>query len=107
MPRRLDARPKRERLAAPDWQLVEDGQDIWPEHHVLGLDELRVQEALDEMRAHPRLDPMGVVYADVIRLRFYGRLTLQAIAEEMGWRDRRWTSTYLRRALDRLTRALG
>jgi DNA-directed RNA polymerase specialized sigma24 family protein len=70
-------------------------------------EQIAIREAIDEMGDHPRKDPIGVKFRDVLEMRFYGQMTHQEIAEEMGWKDRRWTAVYLQRALDRLASALG
>ena len=94
MPKKFNARPKTERLAPGDW-LIDQGGKIWPTKKELTEDQRKVREVLERMP-----DP----YRSVLEMRFYGQMTLQAIAEEMGWKDRRWTWTYLRRGKELLGR---
>ena len=96
MPKRFNARPKTERLAPGDW-LIDQGDKVWPTKTALSEEQTRVREALEGLP-----DP----YRSVLEMRFYGQMTYQAIAEEMGWPDRRWTSTYLRRGKEMLRRSL-
>lgn len=86
---RLNARPRREVLIEGDSLVMEYGTVLWPS-----------DSSHDEVVA--ALESLEDPYRSAIEMRFWGRMTYQAIAEEIGWPDRRWAAVYIRRGLNRL-----
>ena len=95
---RFNERPRREYSVPGDYQLIEKGERLWPP---------RVGTTTEERTLRGVLEELEEPYRSVIEMRFWGRLTYQAIAEEIGWPDRRWAAVYLRRGLRRLEALLS
>lgn len=87
--KRFNAAPEREMPSFGDW-VLDKGKELWPQDETDGEHLMAMVEELEEP------------YKSVIEMRVWGRMTFQAIAEEMGWPSRQWTWTYWVRGLERL-----
>lgn len=94
MPRRFNQRPKREVLTDQEW-LLDKGHKLWQD-----------TDRADVVRLSAAVEALPEPYRSVVEMRIYGMMTYEQIAKEMGWPNRTWTSTYLRRGLDRLRSSL-